>query len=69
MQLSARNRIKGKVKKVEKGAVAAAVKIEVNEPAMITAMITKEAADDLGLKEGVEVSIIIKSTEIIVARD
>ncbi len=69
MQLSARNRIKGKVKKVEKGAVAAAVKIEVNEPATITAMITKEAADDLGLKEGVEVSIIIKSTEIIVARD
>jgi molybdenum-pterin binding domain len=69
MQLSARNRIKGKVKKVEKGVVAAAVKVEIMGPATITSVITKEAVEDLGLKEGDQVFVIVKSTEVMVAKE
>ena len=68
MEISARNKLNGKVKNVELGAVMASVKIEVDEPEVITALITKEAAEGLNLKEGDKVAAIIKSTEIIVGK-
>ncbi|WP_296857735.1 molybdopterin-binding protein [uncultured Methanobrevibacter sp.] len=68
MQLSARNQLKGKVQNVDKGAVMANIKIEVSEPNVITAVITKESAEKLGLKEGDDVTAIIKSTEVIIGK-
>ena len=68
MQLSARNQLKGKIQNVDKGAVMANIKIEVSEPNVITAVITKESAEKLGLKEGDDVSAIIKSTEVIIGK-
>jgi molybdate transport system regulatory protein len=65
--ISARNRIKGVVKKVEKGTVAAVVKVEI-EPAVVTAMITKEAVDELDIEEGDEVQVVIKATEVMVLK-
>ena len=50
MQLSARNQLEGKVTGVELGAVMANVKIEISEPGVITAVITKESAEKLGLR-------------------
>jgi len=69
MPLSARNRIEGVVKGIEKGEVASTVKIEITKPAIITSMITKEAAEDLGLKEGDKVEAVIKATEVMVSKD
>ena len=43
MKLSARNQLEGKITNVEKGAVMANVKIEISEPGVITAVITKES--------------------------
>ena len=68
MELSARNQLKGKVAGVDIGAVMANIKVEVSEPGVITALITKESAEKLGLKEGDDVTAIIKSTEVIVAK-
>ena len=68
MELSARNQLKGKVVGVDIGAVMANIKDEVSEPGVITALITKESAEKLGLKEGDDVTAIIKSTEVIVAK-
>ena len=68
MKLSARNQLKGKVTGVELGAVMANIKIEVTEPGVITAVITKESAENLGLTEGDEVAAIIKSTEVIIGK-
>ena len=68
MQLSGRNQLKGKVTSVELGAVMANIKIEVTEPNTITAAITKESAEKLGLAEGDDVCAIIKSTEVIVGK-
>ncbi len=68
MQLSARNQLNGKVTGVELGAVMANVKIEISEPNVITAVITKESAEKLGLKEGDDVAAIIKSTEVIIGK-
>ena len=68
MELSARNQLKGKVTNVELGAVMANIKIEVSEPNVITAVITKESAEKLGLSEGDDVAAIIKSTEVIIGK-
>ena len=68
MKLSARNQFKGKVISVEKGVITAKVKVEVNMPVTVTAVITKEAVEDLGLKVGDEVQAIVKSTEIMIAK-
>jgi molybdopterin-binding protein len=69
MPLSARNKLKGVVKEIEKGEVAASVKIEISGPATITSMITKEAAEDLDLKEGDKVDAVIKASEVMVSKD
>ena len=68
MEISARNGIKGNIADVKLGEVMANIKIEVTEPGVITAIITRESAEELDLKEGDEVKAIIKSTEIMVAK-
>jgi len=68
LKLSARNNFKGKVVAVEKGVITAKVKIEVKTPITITAVITKDAVEDLDLKVGDEVTAIVKSTEVIVGK-
>ncbi len=69
MPLSARNKLKGVIKAIEKGEVAATVKIEITQPATITSMITKEAAEDLKLKVGDTVEAVIKASEVMVFKD
>ena len=68
LKLSARNRFKGKVIAVEKGVITAKVKVEVKVPVTVTAVITKEAVEDLDIKVGDEVEAIMKSTEVIIAK-
>ncbi|KYC46465.1 MAG: TOBE domain protein [Candidatus Methanofastidiosum methylothiophilum] len=69
MIISARNSMEGVIKGIKKGEVAATVKVEVTKPAVITSMITREAVEALGLKEGQKVKVIIKSTEVMIALD
>ena len=68
MEISARNGLKGKVEDIKLGEVMASIKIAVDEPGIITAIITRESAEELDLKEGDEVKAIIKSTEVMVAK-
>lgn len=66
-KISARNRLKGVVEKVELGEVGASIKISV-KPTVVTAFITKEAAEALELKKGDRVEAVIKATEVMVAK-
>ena len=67
MKLSARNALKGKVLDITKGQVMAKVKMDIGGQS-ITALISVDAVDDLGLKVGDEATAIIKSTEVILAK-
>lgn len=69
MEISARNMLKGEVEDVELGAVMASIKIEVESPGHVTALITKESAEKLGLKKGDKVVAIIKATEVMVGKE
>ena len=68
VKLSARNRFKGKVVSVEKGVITAKVKVEIKMPVTVTAVITKDAVEDLDIKVGDEVEAIVKSTEVMIAK-
>jgi molybdopterin-binding protein len=67
MKLSARKQLEGKVVDVKRGAVAAQVRVDVGGGNLLTSMITVDALDDLGLKAGDEVTVVIKSTEVMLA--
>lgn len=68
MKLSARNQIKGKVAAVQKGQTTAHVRIDIGSGVIITASITNEAVDDLGLKAGDEAIAVIKASDVMVAK-
>ena len=68
VKLSARNNLKGKVISVEKGVITAKVKVEITVPGTITSVITKEAVEDLNIKVGDEVAVIVKSTEVMIGK-
>jgi molybdate transport system regulatory protein len=68
LKLSARNQLKGKVVSVETDGVTAKVKVEIVAPAVVTSVITKEAVEDLGVKVGDEVNVVVKSTEVMIAK-
>ena len=69
MKLSARNQLKGMVEAVEEGAVNSKVKIKVTVPTTVTSIITKEATADLDIKPGDEVIVIVKSSDVMIAKE
>ncbi|NIO36454.1 molybdenum-pterin-binding protein [Candidatus Bathyarchaeota archaeon] len=69
MKLSARNKLEGTVKSVEKGIVTSKIKIETADPVTITAVITKEATEELNIKAGDIVEAVVKATEVMVAKE
>jgi PadR family transcriptional regulator AphA len=68
MRLSARNQLGGTVTAVAHGAVMSTIKATLAESQMLTAAITKDAAQDLDLAPGDPAVMIVKSTEVIVAK-
>jgi molybdate transport system regulatory protein len=64
--ISARNQFVGSISKINKGAVNGHVSLKLNDGNTITASITNEAIDSLGLKEGGTAVAVIKATDVIV---
>ncbi|NIK89174.1 molybdopterin-binding protein [Rhizomicrobium palustre] len=68
MKLSARNQFKGKVIDVTKGQTTAHVRIDIGGGVVVTASVTNEAVDDLGLAAGDDAVAIIKASDVLVAK-
>ncbi|HEX3939225.1 MAG TPA: molybdopterin-binding protein [Xanthobacteraceae bacterium] len=66
MKLSARNQIKGKILEVKKGATTSHVRLEIAPGQVITASITNEAVDELGLKAGDAAIAVIKASDVMI---
>jgi molybdate transport system regulatory protein len=69
LKISARNQLKGTVQNVEKGIITAKVKIKIETPAVITAIISKDAVEELGVKTGDAIVAVIKATEVMIAKE
>ena len=68
MRISARNVLSGKIVSVQRGATTAHVRIDVGGT-IVTAAITNEAVDELGLKDGMTASAVVKASDVMVAVD
>jgi molybdopterin-binding protein len=64
MKLSARNKLPATVKAINEGAATANVELDCNGIRLV-ASITVEAARELGLQEGSEVTAIVKASDVI----
>ena len=69
MKISARNKLKGKILEVKKGATTAHVRLEIAPGQIVTASITNEAVEELGLKSGDTAIAIVKDSDVMIAID
>jgi molybdopterin-binding protein len=65
--VSARNKLVGKITAIKRGTILAQVNLDVGEH-KITAVITRDALDDFGLKVGDAAVALIKATEVMIIR-
>ena len=65
-QMSARNHFRGIVRDVKVEGLLAQVEVDVIEPARVVAIITREAAEELGLTPGMPASAVVKATSVMV---
>ncbi len=68
MKLSARNQLKGKIVEIKKGATTSHVRLDV-AGSIVTASITNEAVDELGLTIGQDAYAVIKASDVMIAID
>ena len=68
MRLTARNQLKGTILAVTKGHTTSHIRIDIGG-AVVTASITNEAVDDLGLKVGQAAYAVVKASDVMVAVD
>jgi len=69
MRISARNQLTGTVTEINHGTVTTTVKVGLAGGDTITSSITKEAAEELGLAEGAEVTVVIKASDVLLAAE
>ena len=69
MRLSARNQIKGTVVDVKKGATTSHIRVDIGGDQVMTSSITNEAVDDLGIKAGGKVIVVVKASDVMIAVD
>jgi molybdopterin-binding protein len=69
MRISARNQIKGTVVEVKKGATTSHVRIDIGNGQIMTSSITNESVDDLGIKANGQVTVVVKSSDVMIAVD
>ncbi|MGH7963028.1 MAG: TOBE domain-containing protein [Candidatus Binatia bacterium] len=69
MELSARNQFSGTVKTVKLGNVMAEIVVDIGGGHEVVAAITRGSAERLGLAQGNPITVVIKATEVLLAKD
>ncbi len=69
MKISARNKLRGKLVEVRKGQTTAHLRLDIGNGVTVTASITNEAVDELGLAAGQQATAVIKASDVMIATD
>lgn len=69
MKYGARNQVTAKVTSIQRGDVMSLIKFEVDAPASMASVITTESLDDLSLKSGDSVRLVIKAIHVLPVKD
>ncbi len=64
MRLSTRNQLTGTVAAIEVGSVMTIVKVDLDGGQQMTASVTRDGVEELGLKVGSPVIALVKATEV-----
>lgn len=68
MELSARNQLRGTITGIEVGNVMAEVTVDVSGQEVVS-VITRRSVENLGLEEGDPITVVVKATEVLLARE
>jgi molybdopterin-binding protein len=69
MKVGARNRIVGKVKDIRKGSIMCLVKLEIPANSQMGSVMTLESLEELGLKKGDQVEVVVKAVNVLVIKN
>ena len=69
MKYGARNTFRGKVKSLKKGVVMAQVNFDVTAPATMASVLTMESLEELDLKPGDEVLLVVKAIHVLPVKE
>jgi molybdopterin-binding protein len=69
MKYGARNQIVGTVKAIKKGTIMCQVAVGVDKPVELTSVMTLDSLDDLGLKKGDQVRVVVKAIHVLLVRE
>jgi len=69
MKYGARNAIAARVKSVKKGDIMSLVKFEVTTPAAMASVLTTESLEEMGLKPGDEVLLVVKAIHVLPVKE
>ncbi|HVE40764.1 MAG TPA: TOBE domain-containing protein [Planctomycetota bacterium] len=68
MKVGARNKIVGKVTEIKKGSIMCQVKVEIPASAMSSVM-TVDSLDEMGLKKGDAVQVVVKGVNVLLIKE
>lgn len=69
MKVGARNQLTGEVVEVKRGTVMAEVKLTIPANSPMASVMTLESLDDMGLKKGDKVRVIVKAVHVLLVKD
>ncbi len=69
MKFGARNQIEATVGTVKTGDVMSQVELRIDQPSVMSSVMTTDSLQDLGLKPGDKVRVIVKAIHVLVVRD
>ena len=69
MKFGARNQLTGKVTEIKKGGVMCQVRLDVSGGAVMNSVMTIESLDDLGIKEGDNVKVVVKAINVLLVKE
>jgi len=68
MKIGARNRILGEVAEIKKGSLMCLVKVNISQPSRMSSVMTLESLEELGIKKGDQVEVIVKAVNVLLAK-
>ena len=69
MKYGARNQIIGNIKSIKKDTVMCQVKVDVSIPTVMQSVMTLDSLEELGLKEGDKVKVIVKAVSVLLVKE
>jgi molybdopterin-binding protein len=69
MKYGAKNKLIGIVRDIKRGTVMSQVNVDIPEPSAMSSVLTLEALDDLDLKEGDQVRVVVKAVNVLLIKE